>query len=67
MMETIDLERLKMTSLTHLTQQQIKRLTNAENACKNSMSDWAKDYWFNIFQTLCEKYGAMDYFRKVIH
>jgi hypothetical protein len=67
MMETIDLERLKMTSLTHLTQQQIKRLTNAENACKNSMSDWAKDYWFNIFQTLCKKYGVMDYFRKVIH
>jgi len=67
MIETIDLERLKMTSLTHLTQQQIKRLTNAENACKNSMSDWAKDYWFNIFQTLCKKYGVMDYFRKVIH
>ena len=67
MIETIDLERLKMTSLTHLTQQQIKRLTNAENACKNSMSDWAKDYWFNIFQTLCKKYEAMDYFRKVIH
>ena len=67
MIEKVDIERLTMTSLTHLTPDQIRRLTNAENACKNSMSDWGKDYWFNIFQTLCKKYDAMEYFRKVIH
>ena len=67
MIEKVDIERLIMPSLTHLTSVQVKRITNAENACKNSMSDWAKDYWFNIFQTLCKKYGVMDYFRKVIH
>lgn len=67
MMTKIDIERLAMTSLTNLTTEQLRRITNAENACRNSMSDWAKDYWFNIFQTLCKKYGAMEYFRKVIH
>ena len=67
MIEKVDIERLIMPSLTHLTSVQIKRITNAESACKNSMSDWAKDYWFNIFQTLCKKYDAMEYFRKVIH
>jgi hypothetical protein len=67
MIEKVDIERLIMPSLTHLTSVQVKRITNAENACKNSMSDWAKDYWFNIFQTLCKKYDAMEYFRKVIH
>ena len=67
MIEKVDIERLIMPSLTHLTSVQVKRITNAENACKNSMSNWAKDYWFNIFQTLCKKYDAMEYFRKVIH
>jgi len=67
MMEKVDIERLNMTSLTHLTPIQIKRITNAEQTCRNAMSDWGKDFWFNIFQTLCKKYGAMEYFRKVIH
>ena len=62
-----DIKRVTMPGLAHLTTEQIKRITNAENACKNCMSDWGKDFWFNIFQTLCEKYGAMEYFRKVIH
>ena len=62
-----DIKRLITPSLTHLTPDQIRRITNAESACKNSMSEWGKDFWFNVFQTLCEKYGAMEYFRKVIH
>jgi hypothetical protein len=46
---------------------QIRRISNAENRCKKSMTDWSKNYWFNVFKKLCEKYDAMDYFRKVIH
>ena len=46
---------------------QIRRISNAENRCKKSMTDWSKNYWYNVFKKLCEKYDAMDYFRKVIH
>ena len=62
-----DLERLTMPSIEHLTDEQLRRITNAEKACKNSTTNWSKDFWFNIFQTLCKKYDAMEYFRKVIH
>lgn len=67
MMHENDIKRLQMPSLAHLTTIQVRRIMNAESACKNSLSDWAKDYWFNIFQILCKKYEAMEYFRKVIH
>ena len=60
------LEDIKRMKLPHLTVEQIRRLTNAENSCKNSTTNWSKNYWYNVFQKLCEKYGAMDYFRKVI-
>jgi hypothetical protein len=53
--------------LPKLTSNQIRRLLNAENACRNSSSNWSKEYWFNVFQKLCEKYDVMDYFRKVLH
>jgi hypothetical protein len=29
-------------------------------------TDWSKNYWYGVFEKLCEKYGCMDYFRKVI-
>ena len=62
-----DIKRLKSSELKYLTTNQIRRLTNAERTCKMSTSNWAKDYWYNIFQKLCKKYGCMDYFRKVIN
>ena len=63
----ITLEDVRRMKLPNLNVIQVKRLTNAENTCRNAKSDWAKNYWYNIFQKLCEKYDAMDYFRKVIH
>jgi hypothetical protein len=63
----ITLEDIKRMKLPHLTTDQIRRLTNAENTCKIAKTDWSKNYWFNVFQKLCEKYDCMDYFRKVIH
>jgi uncharacterized protein YpuA (DUF1002 family) len=59
-----DIQRLNLPSLTP---DQIRRISNAETACKNANTDWAKNYWFNVLNKLCEKYGTMDYFRKVIH
>ena len=64
MITTDDIKRLQ---LPKLLPDQIKRLSNAENACRNSTSNWAKEYWFNVFQKLCKKYDCMDYFRKVIN
>ena len=64
MITTDDIKRLQ---LPKLLPDQIKRLSNAKNACRNSTSNWAKEYWFNVFQKLCDKYDCMDYFRKVIN
>jgi len=44
-----------------------RRIKNAEKMCRDSMTDWAKNYWYNVFSILCKKYDRMDYFRKVIN
>jgi hypothetical protein len=44
-----------------------RRIKNAEKMCRDSMTDWAKNYWYNVFSILCKKYGREDYFRKVIN
>jgi len=63
----ITIDDIKRLNLPSLTPDQIRRITNAEKACKNSDTNWTKNFWFNVLNKLCEKYGAMDYFRKVIH
>jgi len=60
------LEDVKRMKLPHLTADQIRRLTNAENSCRIAGTDWSKNYWYGVFEKLCEKYNCMDYFRKVI-
>ena len=60
-------EDIKRLQLPKLTPDQIRRISNAETACKNSLTDWSKNYWFEVLRKLCEKYGALDYFRKVLH
>jgi len=64
MLTIIDIKRLQ---LPKLTTDQIRRINNAEVTCKNATTDWAKNYWYNVFQKLCKKYGCEDYFRKTIH
>ena len=44
-----------------------RRIKNAEKACRTSMTDWSKNFWFNVFSKLCKKYGREDYFRKTIN
>ena len=64
MLTTIDIKRLQ---LPKLTPDQIRRINNAEVTCKNATTDWAKNFWYNVFQKLCKNYGCEDYFRKTIH
>jgi hypothetical protein len=63
----ITLEDIKRLELPHLTVDQIRRLTNAENTCKIATPIGRRTIGLNVFRKLCEKYGCMDYFRKVIH
>jgi len=44
-----------------------RRIKNAEMACRNARSDWAKNYWYDVFKKLCIMYNREDYFRKVIN
>ena len=44
-----------------------RRIKNAEKACRESMTDWSKNYWFNVFSKLCKMYGRENYFRKTIN
>tara|TARA_A100001015_G_scaffold156329_1_gene173476 strand:+ start:119 stop:295 length:177 start_codon:yes stop_codon:yes gene_type:complete len=44
-----------------------RRIKNAETACRNARTDWAKDFWYNVFFKLCKKYGREDYFRRTIN
>ena len=60
-------EDMKRLQLPELTPDQIRRITNAETTCKNSLTDWSKNYWFEVLRKLCVKYGALEYFRKVLH
>ncbi len=47
--------------------EKIRLIQNAERACKNAQSDWAKKYWFDVFEQLCKKYNMMNYYIKAIH
>ena len=29
-----------------------RRIKNAETACRNARSDWAKNYWYDVFKKL---------------
>ena len=44
-----------------------RRIKNAEKACRDSRSDWAKNFWYNVFSKLCKMYDREDYFRKTIN
>ena len=64
MITTIDIKRLQ---LPKLTADQIRRINNAETTCKNATTDWAKNFWYNVFSKLCKMYGREAYFRKTIN
>ena len=63
----ITIDDIKRLQLPKLTPDQIRRINNAEVTCKNATTNWAKNYWYNVFKKLCKEYGCDDYFRKTIH
>ena len=65
MMTLEDIERLGLPS--HLSYKQAKRIANAENACKDSKTNWSKNYWFTVFNKLCKLYNAEKYYKKTIN
>ena len=56
---------IKLTPDTMEDMTEMKRIINAEKACKDATSDWGKKYWYDTFKKLCEKYDRMAYFNKV--
>jgi len=60
MMSEIDIQRI-------LNNKDVKLINNAMKACKNAETNWAKDFWFNVWKTLCQKYGRMDLYNKDLH
>ena len=43
------------------------RINKVMETCKNSTTDWAKNYWFSVWQKLCIKYDRMDLYRANLH
>ena len=33
-----------------------RRIKNAEKACRDSRTDWAKNFWFDVFSKLILQY-----------
>ena len=62
MITEIDLKRLY-----GLKETQERLINNAANACKKSITDWSKNYWFGVFAKLCRKFKRMDLYRKHLH
>ena len=44
-----------------------RRIKNAEKACRESRTDWAKNFWFNVFSKLCKMYGREAYFNRTVN
>ena len=55
----------KLTVDTMEDMTEMKKILNAERACKNATSDWGKKFWYNTFKKLCEKYNKMSCFNQV--
>lgn len=53
-----DLKRL------YSTDKQEKLIKGAEKTSLNAQSDWARNYWYGVYKTLCKKWGRMDLFLK---
>ena len=62
MMTKADIERI------YGNRDNVERLIdNAMNACKRSTSAWGKNFWFNTWKELCQKYGRTDLYNKHLH
>jgi hypothetical protein len=62
MMTGIDIDRITDNKY------KVERLiNNAVKACKNSTTDWSKNFWHGVFTKLCRKYNRSDLYNKNLH
>ena len=61
MMTSEDMKRIMPDDLA------MRRIKRAEKACRDAQYDEWKNFWYNTFKKLCEKYGKMAYFNKTIN
>ena len=45
----------------------MRRIKRAEKACREAQNDDWKNFWYNTFKKLCEKYDKMAYFNRTIN
>lgn len=62
MMHNIDLKRIMGDRKT--TEHKINVVMET---CRNAKTDWAKNYWFNVWKQLCTKYGRIDLYNANLH
>ena len=62
MMTLIDIERL-----TNDKKKQERLIHNAMTACRNSVEEWPKAFWFDVWLKLCKKYNRMDLYNRNLH
>ena len=55
---------MKLTVDTIGDMMEMKKILNAERACKDSTTDWSKNFWYNVFRKLCVKYNRTSYFEQ---
>lgn len=44
-----------------------RKINTVMETCKNAKTDWAKNYWFNVWKQLCKKYGRSDLYNANLH
>ena len=62
MLTNEDIKRIMGTKL-----QTEKKINAVMETCKNAKTDWAKNYWFNVWKQLCTKYGRQDLYNQNLH
>ena len=60
MMTSEDIKRIMPDDLA------MRRIKRAEKACREAQNDEWKNFWYNTFKKLCEKYDMMSYFNRTI-
>ena len=62
MLTNDDIKRIMGTKL-----QTERKINTVMETCKNAKTDWAKNYWFNVWKQLCTKYGRQDLYNQNLH
>jgi len=62
MLSEVDIKRIMGNKV-----QTERKIYAVMETCKNAKTDWAKNYWFNVWKQLCIKYGRQDLYNQNLH